>query len=227
VTSIASDQTAGRPLRKDAERNRQRILTAAAEVFAERGLEVSLDDIARHAGLGVGTVYWRFPTKDLLIEALFDEHLDTLTAMATQAATAENPWEGFVTALTDVCELHASNRGLREIMLSGAYAQDCAERARSRITPMVETALRRAQDAGYLREDVEPTDIMMFEFMVGAVAQYTRHVPGAWRRYLEMVIDGLRARPGLTTPSAPALTEDQKHEAMLAWHPVRPPRGTA
>jgi AcrR family transcriptional regulator len=226
VTSIASGHRnpgePARPLRKDAARNRQRILAAAAEVFAQRGLDVSLDDIARHAGLGVGTVYRRFPTKDLLIEALFEEHLETVLAMAERAAKAENPWEGFVNALTEVCAMHASNRGLREIMMSSVYGQGCAERARSRITPTVENAIRRAQEAGYLRPDIRPTDIMMIEFMIGGVAYYTRHVPDAWRRYLDMLVDGLRARPDQAPLSAPALTDEQKHQAMTAWIPDRP-----
>src|SRR6266699_1349115 len=74
-----------RPLRRDAERNRQRILTAAAEVFNERGLEVSLDEIARHAEVGVGTVYRRFRTKEELIEALFTERIDSIAAFAEKS----------------------------------------------------------------------------------------------------------------------------------------------
>jgi len=96
VTSIASRNCSGddaveRPLRADAERNRQRILTAAAEVFAERGLDVSLDDIAKHAGLGVGTVYRRFPTEGKLVEALFEDHVDTLAERPSRCRARDNP----------------------------------------------------------------------------------------------------------------------------------------
>ena len=84
--------TTQRPLRKDAERNRQRIIDAAREVFAERGLGVSLDDIARHAGVGVGTVYRRFPDKEQLIDALFDERLDAIAARAESATEIADPW---------------------------------------------------------------------------------------------------------------------------------------
>ena len=80
-----------RPLRRDAERNRQRILAAAAEVFNERGLDVSLDEIARHAGVGVGTVYRRFSTKEELVEALFMERLGAVAAIAEQALKAPDP----------------------------------------------------------------------------------------------------------------------------------------
>ena len=167
MTSIASrsgtgsgsaDDAGERPLRRDAERNRQRILTAAAEVFADRGLDVSLDDIAQHAGLGVGTVYRRFPTKEQLVEALFEEHVDTLAEMAESVSYADNSWDGLVTVLTEVCALQAGNRGLREILMSSTYGQGCAARARARVTPAIEKGVRRAQDDGYLRPDIQPVD---------------------------------------------------------------------
>jgi AcrR family transcriptional regulator len=212
---------AEKPLRRDAERNRQRILAAAAEMFAARGLDVSLDDIAHHAELGVGTVYRRFPTKQLLVDALFEEHLETLAAVVEEAAAAENPWTGFVDALTEVCRLQASNRGMREVLLSSAYASECAATARDRLTPPIETALRRAQEAGYLRTDVGRIDLIMIEFMIGGVAQYSRHVPDAWRRYLQIVIDGLRARPDQGPLAQPSISEDEMDEAMMAWLPSR------
>src|SRR5690349_24529453 len=94
VRSAPMDTT--RPLRADAERNRARILAAAAEVFADRGLDASLDDIAAAAGVGVGTVYRRFPDKDALIDALFEVKIDRARALATEALEFEDPWEGFV-----------------------------------------------------------------------------------------------------------------------------------
>src|SRR3984885_6165269 len=92
-------ETGARPLRRGAERNRQRILAAAAEVFNERGLDVSLDEIARHAGVGVGTVYRRFSTKEELIEALFMDRLDSITALAEDAAETADPWSGLASFL--------------------------------------------------------------------------------------------------------------------------------
>jgi AcrR family transcriptional regulator len=222
VTSIApplSPPDTARPLRRDAERNRQRILAAAAEVFAERGLDVSLDDIAHHAGLGVGTVYRRYPSKQLLVEALFEEHLDQLALLVESAVAAADPWDGFVRALTEVCTLQATNRGLREILLSSTYGEGCAAAARLRLNPTIETALRRAQEAGCLRPDVGRVDMVMVEFMVGGIAQYTKHVPDAWRRYLQIVIDGLRARPDLAPIAAPALTDGEVDTAMTSWRP--------
>src|SRR5919107_5107373 len=94
-----------RPLRADAERNRARILAAASEVFAERGLDVSLDDIAGAAGVGVGTVYRRFPDKDALIDALFEDKIADVERVAREALDVEDPWEGFESFMRAVCRL--------------------------------------------------------------------------------------------------------------------------
>src|SRR5919205_689932 len=99
-----------RPLRSDAERNRRRILEAAAEVFAERGLDASLDDIAAAAGVGVGTVYRRFPDKDVLIDALFEEKINHACRLAREALEHEDPWEGFVFFMRAMCAMHAADR---------------------------------------------------------------------------------------------------------------------
>src|SRR3954466_13328981 len=107
---------ADRPLRKDAERNRQRILTAAGELFTERGLGVTLDDIARHAGVGVGTVYRRFPDKELLIDALFEQRIESISAVAAQALEIEDPWEAFQFYFEQGSELQARDRGLKELL---------------------------------------------------------------------------------------------------------------
>jgi AcrR family transcriptional regulator len=228
VTSIAprsssGDDAGGRPLRRDAERNRQRILTAAAEVFADRGLDVSLDDIAKHAGLGVGTVYRRFPTKELLVEALFEDHVDTLAEMAESVVYAENSWDGLVTVLTGVCARQAGNQGLREILMSSTYGQGCAARARARLMPAIEKGLRRAQDDGYLRPDIQPVDMVLIEFMIGGVAEYTKQNPDAWPRYLQIVLDGLRARRDIAPLTTAALTSDDLDAAMVCWRPPRRP----
>src|ERR1700728_817854 len=96
---MTSERAPARTLRKDAERNRQRILEAAAEVFTDRGLEATLDDVARHAGVGVGTVYRRFPDKASLADALFDERIDALVAMAKHAQEQPDAWAGLVSFL--------------------------------------------------------------------------------------------------------------------------------
>ena len=195
-------------------------------MFAERGLDVSLDDIARHAGLGVGTVYRRFPTKDALVDALFEQHMNTLTALAETVSDAENSWDGLVEVLTDTCAMQATNRGLREILLSSRYGERCAARAREQLDPAIAKGLERAQKDGYLRTDIVTVDMILTEFMIGSVAQYTRHTPDAWRRYLEIFIDGLRARPDTPPLSTPPLTSEDLDTAMLSWLPARRSGGT-
>ena len=122
-----------RPLRRDAERNRQRILQAARVVFAERGLGGSHDDIAREAGVGVGTVYRRFHDKQQLIDALFEARIEEIADVARAAAEHPDPWEALVGFLLRTQELVSKDRGLKEIVLGGARGAERAVAARSRI----------------------------------------------------------------------------------------------
>src|SRR5690349_22989967 len=110
-----------RALRRDAQRNRQRVLDAARDLFAQRGLEATLNDVAHHAGVGVGTVYRRFASKDELVEAIFEEGIDEVVCLAETALQQENSWDGFVWFIERQCELTATDRGLREMVYSKAY----------------------------------------------------------------------------------------------------------
>src|SRR5437870_8340371 len=112
-----------RPLRRDAERNRQRILKAAAEVFTTRGLQASLDDVAQHAGVGVGTVYRRFPDKESLVEALFEERIQAMAGLAEKALAEPDSWTGLVTFLESACTELATDHGLREILMFASYGR--------------------------------------------------------------------------------------------------------
>lgn len=200
----------GRPLRKDAERNRRRVLEAARELFAEHGLDTTLDDVARRAGVGIGTVYRRFPGKEDLVEALFAEEVDRLVARAERALEESDPWKAFVDFLVDCTEDMARDHGLREVMLSGSYACGRLATLRDRFAPLGEEVVRRAQEAGALRPDLDPSDLPLVHEMIGAVGLLAQQVrPEVWRRCLAVVLDGLRARPGLTPMAEPALTHDE------------------
>ncbi len=118
-----------RPLRRDAERNRQRILAAAREAFAEDGLSVTLDEIARRAGVGVGTIYRRFPDKEQLIDALFEDRMKEFAAEAEQAMLAQDPWTGLVSFMERATEQHACDRGFKEVVLSGSHGLERVGRA--------------------------------------------------------------------------------------------------
>jgi AcrR family transcriptional regulator len=206
----------GRLLRADAERNRQRILAAAAELFTERGLEPSLDDVARHAGVGVGTVYRRFPDKASLADALFDERIDALVALAEQAQAEPDAWAALVSFLERSAEMLVSNRGLRQILMFAAEGHDRGICARDRMRPAIESLIERAQANGQVRADLRPTDVPMIEFMVAAAAEYAWQVrPTVWRRYLALILDALRPASASGRPlPEPELSPDEMAEVM-------------
>jgi AcrR family transcriptional regulator len=205
-----------RPLRKDAERNRQRILKAAAEVFTEQGLAATLDDVARQAGVGVGTVYRRFPDKAALADALFEQRIDILVDLATQAYGAEDPWSGLVSFMQSAAEMLSTDKGLRQLLMFAPYGHQRVGYARSRMRPAVGKLLERAQAAGLVRPDLGATDIPVLEFMIGATAEYARKVrPDLWRRYLALMLDALRpARESYTPLPVAELSVDELALAM-------------
>ncbi len=185
-------------LRADAERNLARILDAAGEVFATRGFDATLHDVAAHAGLGVGTVYRRFPDKQALIETLFEAKLDQIMTEAERRAAGDDPWAALVAVLSLVTDALADDHGLHQMLNSGIYADRCGVAAADRLGVLLGDLLPRAKAAGALRADVTAGDIPVIMMMVGTVAQKLRDVdPAAGRRYLDLVVDGLRARPGL------------------------------
>ncbi len=194
-----SPPASDRPLRRDAERNRLRILQAAREVFADRGFDATLDKIAAHAGVGVGTVYRRFPDKDALIDALFEERIGEVAAVGQRALSASDPWEGLVDFLQQASAMRAGDRGLRQALLSrGAHK---TERAREKLIPIVTELVARAQRAGALRADLDPLDLPLIDMMVSAVAELTREVsPELWQRALTIIIDGLATTRQTPTP---------------------------
>jgi AcrR family transcriptional regulator len=208
--------TVERPLRKDAERNRQRILDAAQDLFTERGLGVTLNDIAHHADVGVGTVYRRFPDKQKLIDALFYEHIGEIVTLAEEGLADPDPWRGLVGFLERGLDLQACNRGLKELLHDTPQGSGLVEVARDRLLPLLGALVERARDAGALRADIEPQDVPLIQMMIGEVIDRTRDVePELWRRYLELVLCGLRADPDPAAPlSVEAPSVDQVDRVM-------------
>ncbi|MBX6391101.1 MAG: helix-turn-helix transcriptional regulator [Frankia sp.] len=184
-----------RPLRRDAERNRRRILEGAASAFAELGLDVSTDEIARRAGVGIGTFYRRFPTKDLLIDALFEDRVGKVVELAEECLRHEDPWTGLVTFLDQSTAWQVADRGLKEVVFNTAHGRSRIARDRDRIGPLVAALVNRAKQAGALRADVAGADLALIQLMLATAADVTRDVaPEAWRRFLALTLDGLRAR---------------------------------
>jgi AcrR family transcriptional regulator len=206
-----------RPLRADAERNRARILAAASEVFAERGLDVSLDDIAAHAGVGVGTVYRRFPDKDALIDALFEDKIDRAVALADESLEIEDPWEGFTTFMRGMCRMQAHDRGFKDALLLRGPGRERVAAARERIAPRAMELLARAQEAGAVRADLGPFDVPMINLCVGLIADRTRDIaPDYWERILTILIDGISAQGRSTPMPAEPLGREAFTEAMAS-----------
>jgi AcrR family transcriptional regulator len=214
-----------RPLRADAVRNRARIMAAAAEIFAERGLDVTLDDIAARAGLGVGTVYRRFVDREALIEALFDERMRASTVRMRRALDSPDAWQGLIDCILSTCEELARDRGMRQIMLSGVHGQAEAARCRGELHDIGVQLVDRAKAEGSLRQDFQPTDVPMLFLMVGSVADFAgASDPDVWRRYLNVLIAGMRApgsdrSDGMDSSATPALGHDAMLAAINAWRP--------
>ena len=215
---------AERPLRRDAERNRQRILTAAAEVFTQRGLDATLDDVARQAGVGVGTVYRRFPDKESLVAELFQDRIDAMVAVAEDACAAPDPWNALVSFLEYAAASMAGDLGLRQMMMFATYGKDRVAYAREQMRPVVGKLVERAQAAGALRPDFSATDVPLIAFMLASAAEYAGPVqPDVWRRYLTMIIDGMRpSRDDVSELPVRALSPEEIEQSMRV-HAGRPP----
>lgn len=210
-----------RGLRKDAERNRQRVLTAARELFAIKGMEATLNDVAHHAGVGVGTVYRRFATKEALVEAIFEEGIAEVVWLAETALQQKNSWDGFVWFIERHCELAATDRGLREMVYSKAYGGDRVDCAREELVPLISKLVDRARSDGYLRADIAHSDTPIIGLLAGTVSEWAGHVdPELWRRYVALLLEGMRYHPDQKPLGTDALDADQMHAAMHGWDPA-------
>jgi AcrR family transcriptional regulator len=213
--------SAERPLRRDAERNRRRILEGAAAAFAEQGLDVTTDEIARRAGVGIGTFYRRFPTKELLIDALFEDRIGTLVELAEECLRVDDPWAGLVTFLDQATAQQVADRGLKELVFSTAHGRARIAADRDRIGSLFRALVERAQRAGALRPDIAGTDLGLVQLMLTAVADFTRDVaPESWRRFLAIMLDGLRTGRAAPSPlGPPPLEPGQITQVMACYRP--------
>jgi AcrR family transcriptional regulator len=207
--------TIEKPLRRDAERNRERILEAASAAFAEDGLEIGLHEIAKRAGVGVGTVYRRFPDKETLIEALFEDKVDEAVAVAESALAQHDAFAGLRGFLEASCRLQADNRGLHQLVFAGDTGPRCAAGARERVAPLVVQLVERAQEQGTVRRDIAPYDVGMLRNMIGRFIETSGDLgPQLWPRLLALVIDGLRAdREGSPLPGV--APDEETFDRML------------
>lgn len=209
--------TATRPLRADAERNRQRVLDAAKLLFAERGVDVAVEDIAAAAGVGIGTVYRRFPDRESLVEAVFATKLERVIEIARDALEIEDPWEAFRTFVVEVARMHARDRGLKDVTLSNDRGRERVAAFRSAIQPLAGQLLERAKAAGALREDVSAFDIPMIHRAVAAIADLTRDVsPDYFERTLTLLVDGLARERSAPTPMPAAPLDVEQFVTVMS-----------
>ena len=170
-------------LRADARRNLDRILEAASQAFAELGPDVTIDEIARRAGVGHGTVFRRFPTKDDLMFAVIERHVAELRTLAEEALAADDPGEAFFDFVHRVAELNMSTPGLHRCVVHCGEKPGAAE-----LEKLAGRIVARAQRAGAVRRDVKPEDVRIL-----VRSALTTAPEGQWRRHLAVVLDGLRA----------------------------------
>ena len=195
TTSVSS-----RPRRADAERNRSRILAAASELFAERGLDASMPELAERAGVGVGTLYRAFPDKDHLLGAVMAERLRWLAGEIEVAIVAPDPWTAFTEIIWKGATLHVKDRAYHQCMRAALELPEVRE-ARDDTLDGFQRLIERAQAAGAMRADVVAEDIPML--MAGVGLSRVAGPGAAWERHLAVVIDGLRAEGAHPLPSRP------------------------
>jgi AcrR family transcriptional regulator len=211
-----SDRPPERPLRRDARRNRDAIVAAARQVFCDHGLEAPLEEIARQAGVGIATLYRRFPTRVQLLDAVLTATVQAHVDAAEQALGMEDPWEGFAFYLEATCRLQAADRGLNDAMGMRFPGATKVEAAKARLFELVAKVVDRAQQSGQLRADLTLEDLAFVAWANARVLQGVRAAgaPEAWRRHLGFLLDGFRAERAHPLPEPP-LSPRQVYRAML------------
>jgi AcrR family transcriptional regulator len=203
-------------LRADAQRNREAVLTAAREVFAEQGLEAPLEEIARRAGVGIGTLYRRFPTRPDLIDAILATTIDGMIGTAEAALRMPDAWAGFVHYLEETGRRQASDRAINDMMSMRLPRARQTETARRRLFELTTRIIERAQASGQLRADLTQEDLALIAWANTRIVQAAHGIaPDAWRRHLALMLDGLRAEGAAPLP-VPPLSPRQVLRAMLS-----------
>jgi len=200
-------------MRSDARRNRERLVAAALDLFASEGVDVPVEEIVHRAGLGMGTLYRHFPTKEDLIDAVLEEAFAELVDLAEQAADEDDAWAGLTRFLEEALARHAGNHGLKDMLATSEHGRQRVQALRERIRPALARMVERAQAQGALRPDVTTEDVPLVFWTAGLVIERTEAVaPDHWRRFLALVLDGLRASAATPLP-VPPLTPAQLDRA--------------
>jgi AcrR family transcriptional regulator len=194
ISAIAVTEERARELRVDAQRNRERIIVAALEVFAERGLDASTAEIAHRAGVGEATLFRRFPSKDDLIMAIVETQMDETIALAEECASAADPGAGVERFLREMVERSVRDRGVLEAAKDRCIMRPELTERRRRVIALMSDLVKRGQAEGAVREDLSATDLGMLISIAASTSEFP--FPGLredlWKRYLQVILDGLR-----------------------------------
>ena len=206
-----------RPLRVDAERNRGRILEAAQAAFAEHGLDVPLEGVAEHAGVGIATLYRRFPTRDDLIAACFERRVAEYARLAEEALEAPDAWTGFCTYVEQICAMQAADRGLKDVLTRTFPNARALEAHRTRGYALSVRLIERARAEGALRADLVPEDLVLLLLANAGVVQGAgESAPEAWRRFVGLWLDGCRIEGAGPLPPPPTPRQVMRAMRRLA-----------
>ena len=203
------------PRRRDAQERRDKLLAAAQREFAARGVDASLEKIARDAGVAIGTLYRHFPTRLDLLMAAFKPRLQEFLDGAAKALEMDDPWEGFVCYLENLFGVQAGDRGFNDFLSRRFPGNADTERIHDQMCRQIEDVLTRAQEAGEARPDITQADIVNLIWSNGRIIDATSATaPNAWRRYLYLMLDAYRAERAHSLPEPP-MTEKQLYDAMV------------
>ena len=210
-----------RAVRKDVLRNRALLLKAADAVIRESGMHLSLNAVAHHAGVGVGTVYRHFPDRDALISAMFEQRMEQVCSIIADHLEDDDPVLALRAALFEVCEMQAGDRGVWEVVSAGSRDADI-EIVPDRLLPLARKLVSRANASGRLRTKFETNDLPVLLWTGGALNAYLGSVsPTAWLRYVEIMFDSFLPDddPARTPALHKAPTVEQMDAARRGWPP--------
>ncbi|MFD7408524.1 TetR/AcrR family transcriptional regulator [Streptomyces sp. NPDC059866] len=213
------DDTAAQPLRSDAERNRERIIAAARTVFARDGLNASMASVARQAGVGIATMFRRFPTKEELVDAVFVDRMNAYADTVAVALDDPDPWNGFVGYIETACAMQAADSGFADVLTMTFPAAKALEKRRNEAYEGMVRLIDRAKAAGRLREDFDPSDLVLLHMAnAGVVSATGDAAPDAWRRVAALLIQSFAAPARGPLPASPE--HDALYKAMLRGSPT-------
>jgi AcrR family transcriptional regulator len=191
--TTGSGAAASRPQRADARRNAERVLVAAHEVFDEQGSDASLEEIARRAGVGIGTLYRHFPTRDVLVQTVMQEELDALEARAAALLASDDPGEALAVWLREHLAAASVCRGLGASAMIKMLDHEGAALPCESMRRAGAALVARAQEAGVVRADVDIDDLMRLVNAIGLATEDAPNGPAQAEHLLAVVIDGIRA----------------------------------